>query len=245
MIKEDTKSFLEWTSTHWVMISTITSFILTSIGVIATSSFYEQFGINYIELAELSDFARHTVSQRYVVAFAIFTAATISLIFFVLIKMDKKYYSIKKLNSVKNIRFKWWKTLLLVFLQFLFAFTISVIYAFFAALMIQADSDYRNKTMSAIINVPAVQEKDSLTCVHYLGRIGSNHIFHDRMSKVFVKSVSTVGDIIYIDTLHKNRPKFKNNGTEFTDEYIKWQEKIKKACGDDYFGKEVIPTKKS
>lgn len=221
----------------------MTSFILTSIGVIATSSFYEQFGINYIELAELSDFARHTVSQRYVVVAAIFTAATISLIFFMLTKMDKRYYAIKRLNSVKNIRFKWKKSIVLVLFQFSFMFVIVLFYSFCAALMIKADSDYRKKTMLALINVIAVQESDSMICVHYIGRISSNHIFFDRINRIFVKPVSSVKEMIYVDTLNKKHPKFKDSGTEFTDEYIQWKEKIKKICGDDYFGNDVIPSK--
>ena len=199
--------------------------------------FYEKYGINYLEYADVSDFVRHTISQRYIVFLIFWLVISIILIVFGVEKLDEKYSRLLKLKTVKKLHIKP-KTKrnrairMILFVSISDILCVSVIY-----LLVIAENEYRRNTILEIINVPATQDAESLQCVFYLGRVGGNHIFTDRFLTTIVRPVASVKDRIHFDTLSDKHPNFTVDGIKLSSEYSEWQTKIEKTCGDNFFVK--------
>lgn len=105
MDNTENKSLLGSILKHWLAFTSTIGFLVTAIGVWAMTAFYEKYGINYAEYANVPDFVRHTISQRYFIILIFVLVITIVFMTLVIAKSDKKYSKLKKLKTIKNIRF--------------------------------------------------------------------------------------------------------------------------------------------
>lgn len=242
MDNTENKSLLGSILKHWLAFTSTIGFLVTAIGVWAMSVFYEKYGINYVEYADVSDFVRHTISQRFIVFLVILLIITIVFMIVVVEKLDENYSRLKKLKTIKNLRINTKTKILRAIKLIISIFVIDIVCVSIIYVVVKAENEYRRNTILELINVPATQDVEPLKCVFYLGRVGGNHIFSDRFLTTIVRPVASVKDRIYLDTIADKHPKFTEFGIELPSDYAEWQANIEKKCGDNFFVKKPAKT---
>ncbi|MBW3525865.1 hypothetical protein KO533_04670 [Shewanella sp. NKUCC05_KAH] len=236
MINETNKSYFEWVSKHWIVITALATLITSILGGVSSTIYYSAFHVNYTELAELNDFIKHAISRPFFCLILVVVFLTVSAQTYVLYKSDKAtselriFYKNKK--YIKNFKLKksyYLKDMSVILAKSFLIFLISV-----PTITVLAKLEIRNlkKTESELYNVDT--DSRPLHCVSYVGRINVNHIFWSRKTDITTIIPSSFKRMTYFTSLDKRPTEFAADNQVKTREYIQWQKHIKQVCGEDF-----------
>ncbi|MEM6188295.1 hypothetical protein [Shewanella scandinavica] len=236
MISETKKSYFEWVSKHWIVITALATLITSILGGISSTIYYSAFHVNYTELAELNDFIKHAISRPFFGLVLLTAFFTISAQTYLLYKFDKAHYELKqfylKQRCINKVRFKVRYHLIDIFLTLLKSSPIWLIAIPTTNTITKLELDSLKSTESNLYNIES--DTGSLKCVSYIGRININHVFWKRTNKVIIIPSSSIKSMTFVTSLAKRPKEFVADNQVRTNKYLSWEKYIKEACGKEF-----------
>lgn len=237
MSREMKKSFFEWISQYWVVITALTTLVISAIGLISSSYYYSVYNVDYLELAEFNDFVRHAIARPYFSIILLIVFFTISLQMYVIYEYDKSLSSVQNFyrdqKFVKRVRVRIKYHVKLFVLLLVKSFVIVFLGLLFV--LYPLGLEYRNIKYKDSNRYNVETDTGSIKCVSYVGRINVNHVFwsHKLNAAIIIPS-SSLKRLEFFISFEDAPVQFKADNHIINNEYVQWLDNVKKKCGEEF-----------